>query len=265
MLENIASLPKSLGGTISWFPGHEPTTTTLTDTPLPTPTQVNHSNTVSTADSTQSSPVESSPPLSTSSTVAKQTSGLSTSGRVGVGLGAGFGALILGGLIALAVIIQKRSNHSRALSPENPPPLTQPSPPAQNYSILGCYKAELPADESQRAPAAEPRSEDSQATSPAPSAAFLTTSSAPVRRSYIPYRPGVFVDTGRFSDLSQLSSPNQYSDGPVSSLSPQTTGMSSQGGGNSVIGESGAVYELEAWSKDQDHAGPKGSTDATEH
>ncbi|KAI3317976.1 hypothetical protein HD806DRAFT_351858 [Xylariaceae sp. AK1471] len=253
-LENIASLPQSLGGTISWFPSHEPTVTTPTNTPSSTSTRVKHSTTVSSAEPTQSGPAESSSSAPTSSSAAQPTSGLSTSDKLGIGLGAGFGPLVIGGLVILAVIIQKRTKNKRTPSPESPPPLTQPSPPPQNYSILASYKAELPADEPQRANAnsqvmssvsnAEPRSENSQVASPVPSAAPSTHSSAPERRSYMPYRPGVYVNTNRFSDFSQLSSPNQYNDGHVSPLSSQTTGMSSQGD-SSIVGGPDTIHELE--------------------
>ncbi|KAI1751764.1 hypothetical protein F4782DRAFT_531273 [Xylaria castorea] len=210
-LDNIASLPRSLGGTISWFPNYEPTTAISTYTPSTTATRTTYSTVVSTTSSDD--PTGLSPQTPTSSAAAPPASGLSIGEKAGIGVGGAFGALAL---IVIAAILQRRkvkSKENQGSQPSLPtmePGPVQYGPHIPGSSVLGGFKAELPAD--------EPRSASTIATSSVPSSPMSIQSPTPSR--YHPYHPGVYRNN-RTSNVSQLSSGTQgYSESLVSALSP---------------------------------------------
>ncbi|GAW17095.1 hypothetical protein ANO14919_065450 [Xylariales sp. No.14919] len=235
-LENIASLPSELGGTISWFPRHEPTTTILTETS----TQSTHSTTISSVGSDSS--IASSPPTPTSSAVVPAATGLSTGEKAGIAVGGALGAVAVGCLIIIAVILYKRKSTKKE-SPGSLPFLptieshhTEPEPSVPSFSPLGGgFKAELPADEP---PSASTMAPSSVASSPnlAQSPAQSTSP-----RQYQPYRPGA-TGIRRHSDISQLSGKTQeYPESLASTLSPQIPEENSR----HRAGQPDTIYELQ--------------------
>ncbi|KAI0450257.1 hypothetical protein F5B21DRAFT_517554 [Xylaria acuta] len=213
-LDNIASLPQSLGGAISWFPDHEPTTAISTDTPSTTSTRMTYSTIVPTTSSNE--PAGLSPQMPTSSAVVPPATGLSIGEKAGIGVGSAFGALAVSCLIVIAAILQKRkakTNENPSSQPSLPtiePGPIQYGPHMPGSSVLGGFKAELPAD--------EPRSASTGATSSIPGSPISTRSLTP--GPYQPYHPGAYGNN-RSSNVSQLSSGTQgCSESLVSALSP---------------------------------------------
>ncbi|KAI0407602.1 hypothetical protein F4802DRAFT_518837 [Xylaria palmicola] len=243
-LENIASLPHDLGGTISWFPGHEPATSIPTDNPSSTTTRATGSMAPS-SPSNSGVPSSSPPaPTSTPSTPSSPpTTSLSVGAKAGIGVGSAIGAIAIGCLIALAVI--RRRRRGKKEMPGSPPSLptaaldpAQRGPSAPGFSVLGGFKAELPAD--------EPWSPATLAPSSMPSSPAPTPS--PSQGQYQPYRPGVYGND-RCSTVSQLSGWDQgHSESPVSALSPripeepQSAGME---GERSRVGKPNSIHELQ--------------------
>ncbi|KAI0540653.1 hypothetical protein GGR58DRAFT_521714 [Xylaria digitata] len=218
-LDNNAKLPSLLGGIISWFPGHEPTATILTETPSTTSAQPTHSSTISSMSS--DSPTVSSPPTPTSTTPVPLAAGLSTGEKAGIAVGSALGAIAVGCLIFIAIVLYRRkATKKEALKPQpflqtiEPVP-TQPAPSVPSFVPLGGFKAELPADEPPSAGTIVP-SPVSSPPSPANSPDRLTTP-----RQYQPYRPGN-LGNRRHSDVSQLSSRTQgYPESLISAPTPQ--------------------------------------------
>ncbi|KAI0551954.1 hypothetical protein F4679DRAFT_114694 [Xylaria curta] len=213
-LDNIASLPQSSGGTISWFPNHKPTAAMSTNTPSTTATRITFSTTVSTTSSDD--PTMLNPQTPTSLAAALPASGLSTGEKAGIGIGSAFGALAVICLIVIAVILQRR----KARSKDNPsfplpplgiePSLIQHGSHMPGSLVVGGFKAELPAY--------EPLSASTIATSSVPGSPISVQSPTP--GLYQPYRPGVYGNN-RASNVSQPSSGTQgYSESLVSALSP---------------------------------------------
>ncbi|GAP89504.2 hypothetical protein SAMD00023353_3800190 [Rosellinia necatrix] len=224
MLENIASLPQSLGGTISWFPNHEPTSTTskpiTTSKTLPT-ASTGVTSTTDSSPTSSNSPAESSPPVSTTPPHA---TGLSTGAKAGIGVGSAFGAIVIGCLIAVAVIFQRRKTKGKDIpSPRLPTPTTQSGPtqpgaPESTFSVLGGFKAELPADDPPRTNTMA----SSSITAPPTPTPTPSPAQPPTPHQYQPYRPGAYH---RHSNVSQLSSGTPgYSESLVSVPSPVTLG-----------------------------------------
>ncbi|KAI1738980.1 hypothetical protein F4680DRAFT_154066 [Xylaria scruposa] len=210
-LDNIAILPQSSGGTISWFANHKPTAAISTNTPSTTATRMTYSTTVSTTSS--DNPTTGSPQTSTSSAAALPASGLSTGEKAGIGIGSAFGALAVICLIVIAVILQRRKARSKDNpSSQLPPPGVEPSlvRHGSHMPVFGGFKAELPAY--------EPLSATTIATSSVPGSPISVQSPTP--GLYQPYRPGVYGNN-RASNASQPSSGTQgYSESLVSALSP---------------------------------------------
>ncbi|KAI1133454.1 hypothetical protein F5Y10DRAFT_88361 [Nemania abortiva] len=213
MLENIASLPLRLGGKISFFPNHEPTATT-TSTISTTSGQATHPT--STSSITSDRPAE-----STLSNTTPPTSGLSAGEKAGVGVGSAFGAIVVIGLIALAVVLLRRKAQKTEMPNSQSPVPTialdsaQGGPLGPNTSVFSGFKAELPADEPRSATTVAPSSIRSSL------APALSPAHSPVLHQYQPYRPGCYGDN-RHSNVSQLSSgAHGYSESLVSTMSPQ--------------------------------------------
>ncbi|KAI1824308.1 hypothetical protein F4861DRAFT_272688 [Xylaria intraflava] len=221
-LENIASLPLRLGGTISWFPGHSPTVATRTGSPLPTSSRAMSSITIPPTSS--DGPSQSGPPVPTSTSAVPPATELSTGEKAGIGVSIAGGALAIGCIIAIMVKKWKEKNGNsdlpspqHRLSPVQPGP-DQNEPPVPMFSVLGGFKAELPADDPLTANANTTLSLEPNPISP------ISTGSTTTRQ-YIPYRPGVYGPDNRYSTVSQLSSQTQgYADSTVSALSPQPSG-----------------------------------------
>ncbi|KAI1113933.1 hypothetical protein F5Y14DRAFT_462055 [Nemania sp. NC0429] len=224
MLANIASLPLSLGGTISWFPGHTPTGTP--DTTSTTSHRETQSTTISTASSSDSPAESTTLPTPTSSTTTPPVAGLSVGEKAGIGIGSAFGAIIIGCLIAIAVILQRRKAKKKEAPGPQPtviPPI-EPDPTQHQHEpnlpgspLFNGYKAELPADEPRSASTMAPSSIHSS-PGPVPSPHL----SPPLHQvQYLPYRPGVYGDN-RYSTISEMSSGTHggYSESLVSTLSP---------------------------------------------
>ncbi|OTB09953.1 hypothetical protein K445DRAFT_28104 [Daldinia sp. EC12] len=140
-LDNVALLPTSLGGTLSWYDGKKPSSTNVltiwpplsnpdpTANPTPTDSSTDSSTDASTTSdspsSTSSSDSSSSslpfiagtddgspvtPPTDVPNASTNTGTGptLSTAAQAGIGVGAGVGALLIGCLIYLAFLLRKR-------------------------------------------------------------------------------------------------------------------------------------------------------------
>ncbi|KAI1435224.1 hypothetical protein GGR50DRAFT_658232, partial [Xylaria sp. CBS 124048] len=217
-LENIASLPLGLGDTISWFPGHEPTATTLQSSPSSTSkstlTSVTIPSITPTASGNESSPVD----TQVSTPSKPPAKGLSMDEKVGIAVGIGAGVLAIGCIIFMIIKKRKAKNTNDGITgtsgsdqPFSSP--VQPDPPVPGFSILPGFKAELPAE--------PPISRDDTEASLTGSTTMLSIGSSSSRQ-YIPYRPGSCLAGNRTSLVSQLSSPTQgLPDTPVSAPSSQ--------------------------------------------
>lgn len=234
-LDNIASLPQSLGGTISWFPGYEPTRAISTETPSTTTTRITYS-TISSA-TTSDDPTKLSSQTPTSSATVPPESGLSVGEKAGIGVGSSFGALAVGCLIIIAVILQKRKAKTNE-NPSSQPSLPTIEPGPAQSSVLGGFKAELPAS--------EPHTASTRATYSIPSSPISTQSLTP--SPYQPYNPGV-CRNNRSSNVSQLSSGTHGgSESLVSALSPLIpedphSGVTEYA--HSRVGQSDTIHELQ--------------------
>ncbi|KAI1187292.1 hypothetical protein F5B17DRAFT_327142 [Nemania serpens] len=244
MLENIASLPLSLGGTISWFPRHTPTETTLsTDAPSTTSRHETQSTTITSGVSSSDHPVESTTPSTpTSSTAAAPVAGPSVGEKAGIGIGSAFGAIVIGCLIAIVMILQRRKAKKKETVPGPQPtlPAIEPDPVQSQVAGLNGFKAELPADEPRSASTMAPSSIHSSPT-PIPSPHY-----PPVMRQYQPYRPGVYADN-RYSTVSEISSGTHgYSESLVSALSPALPGEPHSGATErSKTGQPDTIHEVQ--------------------
>ncbi|KAI0443742.1 hypothetical protein F4803DRAFT_297893 [Xylaria telfairii] len=231
-LDNIASLPQSLGGTISWFPGHEPTPATSTDTSSTTTPRITYSTISSVA--TSNDPTKSSSQTLTSSATVLPTSGLSVGEKAGIGVGSAFGALAVGCLIIIAMILQKRKTKTNE-NPGSQPSLPTIEPGPAQSSVLGGFKAELPAS--------EPHTASTRATYSIPSSPVSSQSLTP--SPYQPYNPGVYRNN-RSSNVSQLSSGTQAgSESLVSALSPLIPEEPHNGVTESKVRQPDTIHELQ--------------------
>ncbi|KAI0108370.1 hypothetical protein F4814DRAFT_427708 [Daldinia grandis] len=198
-LDNVALLPTSLGGTLSWYAGKKPSvdpnpvTTTITvpntvrSSPRPSTSSAEPSTTsfpdssdtptpvpLGSSDGSPVTPPTDAPNASTSTGTGPT---LSTAAQAGIGVGAGVGALLIGCLVYLALLLRKRrkaKTHGSSLdspptarqdlpSPNNPPSsLAPPSPFQPSGQTYPSFQSELAAD--------EPKSAftTTTATSPAP-------------------------------------------------------------------------------------------------
>ncbi|KAJ8133145.1 hypothetical protein O1611_g481 [Lasiodiplodia mahajangana] len=218
MLENVASLPQRLGGTISWFPNHKPTTITKTSTQSTTSSRATHPTSISSTSTDHTA--ESTPSTPTSPNTAPSATGLSTGEKAGIGIGSAFGAILVICLVAIAVVSLRRRAQKKEIPSSQPSVPTiaydsaQGDPSVPNSSVFSGFKAELPAD--------EPRSASSMALSSIHSTLTPAQSPthSPASHQYQPYRPGVYGNN-RHSNVSQLSSGTHgYSESLVSALSP---------------------------------------------
>ncbi|KAK1676097.1 hypothetical protein BDP55DRAFT_631786 [Colletotrichum godetiae] len=94
ILQNVVQLPTALGGSVIWQPGYVPILTQPNTTPTPTSpasttAQAQHPTTTTTASSTTPQPTS----AETSST--EETAGMTTSTKVGLGVGIAGGCLVL--------------------------------------------------------------------------------------------------------------------------------------------------------------------------
>ncbi|KAI1211645.1 uncharacterized protein F4807DRAFT_458541 [Annulohypoxylon truncatum] len=205
VLDNIGQLPTSSGGTISWYEGREPVFTMMPPTvaksatatvtsssdqpsntvnPLSDPNATHPSTIVWNPSESTSSPVQVSttpstvvPPSSQPDLSASTPTGtnLSTAAQAGIGIGAGFGAILLGSLLYLVFFLRKRQGilrgHAMAQSDLPGGPIDPTSPTA----------TELAADELKRA--------SELPGSPAASELASPMSSTGPRRSFRAYNP----------------------------------------------------------------------------
>ncbi|KAI1167700.1 hypothetical protein F5B18DRAFT_399109 [Nemania serpens] len=248
MLENIASLPLSLGGTISWFPRHAPTETAVsTDDPSTTSLHETQSTVISTISSSDHPAESTTLPTPTSSTAAPPVDGLSVGEKAGIGIGSAFGAIVIGCLIAIAVILQRRKAKKKEILPGPQPtlPTIEPDPTQHEAAGHGSsqfngFKAELPAD--------EPRSASTVALSSIHSSPTPAQSPAhsPALRQYQPYRPGLYNEN-RYSTVSEMSSGTHgYSESLVSAVSPPLPGEPRSGATErSKAGQPDTIHEVE--------------------
>ncbi|KAI0434351.1 hypothetical protein F5Y09DRAFT_357173 [Xylaria sp. FL1042] len=244
ILDNVARLPMRLGDVISWFPGHEPTESMVTETPSATSTQSALSSTISST--SNDSPTESNPPAPTSSIAGPPIAGLSAGEKAGIGAGSAVGALAVGSFI-IFMILRKRRAKKEATNfqhflPTIAPDLAQPEPSMPNSSALGGFKAELSADEP---PSASTMASPWIPNSPSPAQSQALSA---IPHQYQPYRPGAYGNN-RHSDDSQLSSKTQgYSESLVSALSPQVpeeSRTSAVGRGHPKTRQPDTIHELQ--------------------
>ncbi|KAI8633837.1 hypothetical protein F5Y19DRAFT_489283 [Xylariaceae sp. FL1651] len=246
MLENIASLPQSLGGTISWYPNHKPTAITASKM-SPQATLSTTTTGASSSDLAQPSQT-----ISTANSTAPTSSRLSIGQEAGMGVGIGLGVVIVVSLVvAIAMFLHKKRKSKAEDNPQatpspSSPPTVQEDPPRQPSPPYIGYKAELPAD--------EPLSASTMATTSMPSTP--TSSLYPGKRQYKAYNPRIHGSySERSSTFSQLPSPifgqgHSPASSPASLHTPQRTGQplgSTIESGNSVVEQasSTSVHELE--------------------
>ncbi|KAF3057939.1 hypothetical protein GL218_05572 [Daldinia childiae] len=248
-LDNVASLPTSLGETISWYAGKkpsiDPTTETTTITVPPTKTSSLASSTSSATSSSDPSDTPTPVPLGpgdgspvtpptdvpNASTNTGTGPTLSTAAQAGIGVGAGVGALLIGCLIYLALLLRKRRKakaHGSSLdsastarqdlpSTNNPPSSLAPPPIGQTHPS---FQSELAADEPKSAVTAT-------ATTPvpySPSAASIPFSSIAAsfsssqHRRYTAYNPTLH---GNYAEKSEAAASAAAGQMPVSPMSPE--------------------------------------------
>ncbi|KAI1105373.1 hypothetical protein F4804DRAFT_331447 [Jackrogersella minutella] len=186
ILSNVGKLPATLGGTISWysFMRPQPVTTltipsgtdTETSTTTVTSSSPSKSSTLSTAISTSNShssstpfpvvPVSETPsttptigspvtPPSNEPDISSSTptgTNLSNAAQAGIGVGAAFGAALIGGLVYLAFLLRKRKANQRINTmahpdlPDGPgpinliPPRNDPDPTSRAVSELAAHE-----------------------------------------------------------------------------------------------------------------------------
>ncbi|KAI0131912.1 hypothetical protein BJ170DRAFT_611683 [Xylariales sp. AK1849] len=217
-LTNIAALPTSPGGSISFFSDMTPTALTLGPTRslalTTTTTQTsdpNLSTTQRVSSTTQAIPMESSSPES----------GLSTSAKVGLGAGIAVGALLIGIIVVLALLLRKRKKKHEEHEAK---PFTQTdssaTPGSTNINTpmstgFSGYKAEL---------AAEDPPPSSTLVSPL-SPLSPAQSQFSGQRHYEAYNPDRHGDYARYSNMSELYDAHR-GPSPASLVSPQNTGAS---------------------------------------
>ncbi|KAH6647829.1 hypothetical protein BKA67DRAFT_539670 [Truncatella angustata] len=136
-LPAFASLPNSTGASIAWTSGFTPT---LGNTPITPTAQISGSATTTTPIQTSitsaqnSSTTTSTAPISTTGA----DGGLSTGAKVGIGVGAAAGALLIAGAIFFALVSQQRRRKVRdsQSGPQMEQAPTSPvSPPNQPYQV----------------------------------------------------------------------------------------------------------------------------------
>ncbi|OTB04025.1 hypothetical protein M426DRAFT_11906 [Hypoxylon sp. CI-4A] len=284
VLSNIASLPSSAGGEISWFEGkrpdmgHRTITQTLTPTmsftststlpeslpttglPLTVPSMTSSSSPTSTTPASTtsapttpapstSSPINASPIVPAANEPNQSTShptgtNLSVAAQAGVGVGAGVGALLIGCLIYLAILLRRRRNMKRenpdfsGLVGPPPPPSelgngtgnghSYPGPPnPSSPSSYAGFKSELAADEPTTrssvptSPNMTQQQQQNNRTSSLPS----SPGSPGSQRQFQAYNPSVH---GNYAHRSQSWSQNNLGEALVSPLSTSTLGGSAQ-------------------------------------
>ncbi|KAH9898846.1 hypothetical protein F4778DRAFT_171805 [Xylariomycetidae sp. FL2044] len=170
-LTDIAILPTSLGGTISWYKGHSPTALDDTKTTRSTTRSAPSSSSSSSSSSSQTIPTTSgnsatvSPTLFFTSTLtgsaystptsSAPTSSLSSGAKAGVGVGSVLGAALVAAVAYMAFLLRKRSQKgSMEQSPAAPEPMFfSPAQFGSGGDFMTTapwtgFKSELPANES---------------------------------------------------------------------------------------------------------------------
>ncbi|KAI1091349.1 hypothetical protein F5B19DRAFT_493576 [Rostrohypoxylon terebratum] len=244
VLDNVALLPTSLGGTISWYDGMSPLLTlTLPQTETPSTTTATSTsskppataNPISNPSAIQPSTIVWNPSQSTSSAAQVTTTpstgtpssnqpdlsastptgtNLSTAAQAGIGIGAGIGAILLGGLVYLVLFLRRRQGilkTSTRQSDLRDCPTGPTSPTA----------TELAANELKRAselPDSPVVSELASPTSP--------TATQRTFRAYNPYLHGNYAQKppGCQTRIDEEKTLNNDGSAPVSPLSPGSTG-----------------------------------------
>ncbi|KAI0479579.1 hypothetical protein F4859DRAFT_513084 [Xylaria cf. heliscus] len=243
-LDNIASLPQSLGGTISWFSGYEPTTAISTGIRSTTSSRMTYSTIVPATGSDNLPGLSPQTPTPSAMVPPASEPRLSVGEKAGIGVGSAFGALAVSCLIVIAVILQKRRVETKenlcsqpSLPTVGPGPI-QHGPRMPNSAVLGGFKAELPAD--------EPRSATAIAASSIPDSPILTQS--PIPDPYQTCHPGL-CGNNRGSNVSQLSSGTQgWSESPTSAFShmiPEEPYSGATESAHSRAGQPGTIHELQ--------------------
>ncbi|KAJ3563534.1 hypothetical protein NPX13_g8164 [Xylaria arbuscula] len=180
MLDNIASLPQRLGGSISWFPGHTPTRTSSASTKTShSSISVSQGSGEGTTQSSTDGLTESALPTSiTSPTLATATAPanahatrLNAGAKAGIAVGSVIGALLVAFLVTILIRKRRAAKANPSVQPflpttEPEPEPIQPEPSAPTFSTLGGFKAELPAE---GPPSANSLAPSSIPNSPSPS------------------------------------------------------------------------------------------------
>ncbi|KAI2620382.1 hypothetical protein GGS26DRAFT_571260 [Hypomontagnella submonticulosa] len=230
-LDPIALLPTSLSGTISWVSGMRPKITmTSSSKPTSSPTLTSDS-TSSLGSSTPagSTSITGSPVVTSSYEPDSSATGptLTTAAQAGIGVGACVGAIVIGCLMYLALVLRKRK---KALYDENSASKDQPELPsdrAQNYrspsggdgyptgTAFSGFKSELPAD----------NAKGTGAANPAPSSLPTSPSTLSEQRRFQAYNPVLHGNYAEKSERDRSSGAGSI----VSPLSPNSTSTPSQG------------------------------------
>ncbi|KAI0009917.1 hypothetical protein F4779DRAFT_617089 [Xylariaceae sp. FL0662B] len=192
-LDNIALLPHNIGGSISWYPGQGPTAVPTLATSKPTSQTTSTSIRGSTSTSSTLSPVlttapasstESSPVVATvgSEPATSPSKQLSTSAETGIGLGGGFGVIIIGILIYMTWRARRKSRKEAESAPSSLPTCLLGDPTFPEF------RSELPVNEKTELPVAGPNSA-STTVSPRSNPPSLRQSQP--QRHYQAYNPHV--------------------------------------------------------------------------
>ncbi|KAI1440592.1 hypothetical protein F5Y02DRAFT_422894 [Annulohypoxylon stygium] len=245
VLDNVAQLPTSLGGTISWYDGMSPSALTLFPTHTlpsiivtstsshPSATANPISDPISDPNAIHPSTIVWNPSQSTSSVVQVTTTpstvtpssnqpdlsastptgtNLSTAAQAGIGIGAGVGAILLGGLVYLVFFLRKRQDLLRGNAGQFDLPC-DPTDPIDPTDPTSPTPTELAANELKRAselPGSPVVSELASPTSPtAPQRAF---------RAYNPLLHGNYAQQPQ-TRIDEKTLGNEGS-APASPLSP---------------------------------------------
>ncbi|KAI1657370.1 hypothetical protein F4813DRAFT_361195 [Daldinia decipiens] len=272
-LDNVALLPTSLGGTLSWYDGKKPSvdptpaTTTITvpsteTSSLTSSTSSAGSSTTSSSDSSSTptpvdlgpgdgSPVT--PPTDTPNASTNTGTGpnLSTAAQAGIGVGAGVGALLIGCLIYLALLLRKRrraKTHGSSLdsasmarqdlpsttnNPNPPSSLVSPPPPPPFGQTYPSFQSELAADEPKSAVTATTPVPYSPSAASIPFSPTAASFSSQHQKRYTAYNPTLH---GNYAEKSEAGVGQM----PVSPMSPEPQGSPAIGGAHGVY-----VHELE--------------------
>ncbi|KAI1778153.1 hypothetical protein F4818DRAFT_405055 [Hypoxylon cercidicola] len=272
-LDMIALLPTKLGGSISWYPGMKPTVSSTkpkaisTSTPMPVSTQISSNTLTTTAISTPASTLSSDSPVAPLPTTTTSPDGTpvisdpgspepsttsgpapSTAMYVGVGVGVSVGAILIGCLLYLALLLRKRKSMRQGDSDNDPMaylgqrqptlPVLPPTPPRDDDYPIGTafssFRPELAAGGLTKAGTSV------ITTSSDPNSPVLSSApQSPPQRQYQAYNPLVH---GNYAERRESARSASETAASVSSASPNSQEHGQQG--NQGFAPSTQIHEL---------------------